>query len=197
MAVDLRRSSPTFGRWIGERLSGDNGCQLWIPPGFAHGFLTLSERAHVAYKCTAPYAPAHERTLRWDDPTLSIAWPLPDGRRADRLREGRRGTDAGRGALLPVTRVLVTGALGQLGSELRRTVPPGHEIVALDLPDFDLTHAADVRRVVHDAAPHAIINAAAYTAVDQAEDEPRPGPRGERGWRRRDRRAQPSRPAPD
>lgn len=71
-----------------------------------------------------------------------------------------------------MTRVLVTGALGQLGTELRRTVPPGYEIVALDLPDFDLTRAADVRRVVHDAAPHAIINAAAYTAVDRAEDEP-------------------------
>lgn len=79
VAVDLRRSSPTFGRWVGERLSGDNGCQLWVPPGFAHGFLTLSERAHVAYKCTAPYAPAHERTVRWDDPTLRIAWPLPEG----------------------------------------------------------------------------------------------------------------------
>jgi dTDP-4-dehydrorhamnose 3,5-epimerase len=79
VAVDLRRSSATFGRWIGERLSGDAGRQLWVPPGFAHGFLVLSEWAHVAYKCTAPYAPAHERTVRWDDPALMIAWPLPPG----------------------------------------------------------------------------------------------------------------------
>jgi dTDP-4-dehydrorhamnose 3,5-epimerase len=76
VAVDLRRSSPTFGRWVGERLSAASHRQLWIPPGFAHGFYVMSEQADVLYKCTDYYAPQHERTLRWDDAALGIAWPL-------------------------------------------------------------------------------------------------------------------------
>lgn len=75
VAVDIRRSSPTFGRWFGTVLSADNHCQLWIPPGFAHGFLALSD-ADLAYKITETYAPGDERAIRWDDPDLAIAWPL-------------------------------------------------------------------------------------------------------------------------
>jgi dTDP-4-dehydrorhamnose 3,5-epimerase len=76
VAVDLRRSSPTFGQWVGETLSAENRKQLWVPPGFAHGFLVLSEWAEFLYKTTDYYAPASERTLRWDDSTLLIDWPL-------------------------------------------------------------------------------------------------------------------------
>jgi dTDP-4-dehydrorhamnose 3,5-epimerase len=76
VAVDLRRSSPTFGRWVGERLSAENHRMLWVPPGFAHGFLVLSERAEFLYKTTDYWAPEHERTLLWNDPALGIAWPL-------------------------------------------------------------------------------------------------------------------------
>ena len=76
VAVDIRRSSPTFGKWVGTLLSGDNKHQLWVPPGFAHGFYVLSESAEFFYKCSDFYAPEHERTLRWDDPALGIAWPL-------------------------------------------------------------------------------------------------------------------------
>jgi len=76
VAVDARRSSPTFGRWAGVELSADNHRQMWVPPGFAHGFLVLSESADFLYKTTDYYAPAHERTVRWDDPALGIAWPL-------------------------------------------------------------------------------------------------------------------------
>jgi dTDP-4-dehydrorhamnose 3,5-epimerase len=79
VAVDLRRGSPTFGRWVGTELSEDNNRQLWIPPGFAHGFYVLSEQTDVVYKCTAHYSAEHERTLRWDDPDLAIEWPLGDG----------------------------------------------------------------------------------------------------------------------
>jgi dTDP-4-dehydrorhamnose 3,5-epimerase len=79
VAVDLRRASPTFGQWTGEELSESNGFALWVPPGFAHGYLVLSETAVVHYKCTTPYAPSAERTLRWDDPTVGIRWPLPAG----------------------------------------------------------------------------------------------------------------------
>lgn len=79
VAVDLRRSSPTFGRWVGRTLSAENRHLLWVPPGFGHGFLVLSEFAEFQYKCTDFYAPEHERTLAWDDPTLAIDWPLVDG----------------------------------------------------------------------------------------------------------------------
>ena len=76
VAVDLRRSSPTFGKWEGVRLSGENKRMLWIPRGFAHGFRVISERAHVLYKATDYYAPEHERTLAWNDPDLKISWEL-------------------------------------------------------------------------------------------------------------------------
>ena len=76
VVVDLRRSSPTFGRWVGERLSADNHRMMWVPEGFAHGFLVLSERAEFLYKTTDYYAPEHERTLLWNDPALGIDWPL-------------------------------------------------------------------------------------------------------------------------
>jgi dTDP-4-dehydrorhamnose 3,5-epimerase len=76
VAVDLRQDSPHFGKWSGCVLSESNKHQLWIPPGFGHGFYTLSESADVIYKCTEYYAPEHERTLRWDDPDVGIHWPL-------------------------------------------------------------------------------------------------------------------------
>jgi dTDP-4-dehydrorhamnose 3,5-epimerase len=75
-AVDLRAGSPTFGRWVGERLSAGNRRQLWIPEGLAHGFLVLSEEAELLYKATDYWYPEHERCIRWDDPGLAIAWPL-------------------------------------------------------------------------------------------------------------------------
>ncbi len=80
VAVDLRRSSETFGEWVGLKLSAANRRQLWIPAGFAHGFYTLSEWADVIYKVTDYYAPEHDRTLLWNDPDVGIEWPLLDGR---------------------------------------------------------------------------------------------------------------------
>jgi dTDP-4-dehydrorhamnose 3,5-epimerase len=76
VVVDLRRSSPTFGKWVGERLSAGNRRMMWVPPGLAHGFLVLSERAEFLYKTTDYYAPEHERSLLWNDPALGIDWPL-------------------------------------------------------------------------------------------------------------------------
>ena len=78
VAVDLRRRSPTFGRWVGERLSADNKRQLWVPPGFAHGFVVLSESAEFLYKTTDYWYPEHERSLLWNDPELGIDWPISD-----------------------------------------------------------------------------------------------------------------------
>jgi dTDP-4-dehydrorhamnose 3,5-epimerase len=76
VAVDLRRSSPRYGRWMGQGLSADNKRMLWIPPGFAHGFLALSEFAEVLYKTTDYYAPEHERCVLWNDPDIGVDWPL-------------------------------------------------------------------------------------------------------------------------
>jgi dTDP-4-dehydrorhamnose 3,5-epimerase len=75
VAVDLRRGSPSFGRWVGAELSAANKRQLWVPEGFAHGFVVLSEHAEFLYKTTDFYAPEHERCLRWDDPDVGIGWP--------------------------------------------------------------------------------------------------------------------------
>jgi dTDP-4-dehydrorhamnose 3,5-epimerase len=79
VVVDLRRSSPTFGRWVGAELTDENKFMLWTPPGFAHGFLVISESADFVYKCTDYYDREAERTIRWDDPQLAIDWPLPAG----------------------------------------------------------------------------------------------------------------------
>lgn len=79
VAVDLRRNSRTFGNWVGQLLSDENRTMLWIPPGFAHGFLVLSDWADVLYKTTDYYFPESERTIIWNDPTLAIQWPLPPG----------------------------------------------------------------------------------------------------------------------
>lgn len=79
VAVDLRRSSPTFGRWVGAELSAENHRLIWVPPGFGHGFYVLSEQAEFVYKCTDYYAPEHERVIRYDDPDIAIDWPLISG----------------------------------------------------------------------------------------------------------------------
>ena len=82
VAVDIRRSSPTFGKWVGVELSEDNHRQLWVPAGFAHGFLVLSESADFLYKTTDYYAPQYERCIAWNDPALGIQWPLTAGPRS-------------------------------------------------------------------------------------------------------------------
>jgi dTDP-4-dehydrorhamnose 3,5-epimerase len=79
VAVDIRRASPTFGRWVGVTLSAENHHMLWVPPGFAHGYLVLSDSADFLYKVTDFWAPEHERAIRWDDPTVGVHWPLPAG----------------------------------------------------------------------------------------------------------------------
>lgn len=80
VAVDMRKSSPTYGQHVGVVLSGDNKRQLWVPEGFAHGFYVISESAEFVYKCTDYYAPEHEASLLWNDPVLNIQWPLVDGK---------------------------------------------------------------------------------------------------------------------
>jgi len=96
VAVDLRRSSPTFGQWVGVELSAENKRMLWIPPGFAHGFYVISEAAEFLYKTTDYWYPEHERTLAWDDPELGIDWPVLEAapRLSAKDREGASLADA-------------------------------------------------------------------------------------------------------
>ncbi|KUJ84925.1 dTDP-4-dehydrorhamnose 3,5-epimerase [Microbulbifer flavimaris] len=79
VAVDVREGSPTFGQWVGEYLSAENGRQLWVPAGFAHGFYVTTESAEFVYKCTDYYHPQSEISVKWDDPTIGIGWPVPAG----------------------------------------------------------------------------------------------------------------------
>ncbi|GIU18089.1 MULTISPECIES: dTDP-4-dehydrorhamnose 3,5-epimerase [unclassified Shewanella] len=79
VAVDIRKDSKTYGQWFGQALSAENRLQMFIPPGFAHGFLTLSAHADIIYKCSDYYAPEHERCIAWDDPLLNIQWPIDEG----------------------------------------------------------------------------------------------------------------------
>ena len=90
VAVDLRRDSPTFGQWHGLTLSEQNHRQLWVPPGFAHGFCVTGEEALVLYKCSAFYEPAQEQTLLWNDPELGISWPVERPLVSDKDARGRR-----------------------------------------------------------------------------------------------------------
>jgi dTDP-4-dehydrorhamnose 3,5-epimerase len=101
VVVDLRQSSPAFGKWYGHVLSSENMFQLWCPPGFAHGFLVTSDYADVCYKCTDYYAQEHERTLRWDDEAVGIEWPLGDGGKPILSEKDRKGKLLGEAEVFP------------------------------------------------------------------------------------------------
>ena len=169
VAVDLRRSSPTFGKWTGAILSPSQQPMIWIPQGFAHGFLVLSEQAIVSYKTTDYYAPEHERTLAWNDRGIGVLWPL-EGEPLMSDKD-RRGVAARRGRDLRL-KILLTGRNGQVGWELERALAPLGEVVATDRSTLDLTNEDQIRSAVRAVKPDVIVNAAAYTAVDKAESEP-------------------------
>ena len=150
VAVDVRRGSPTFGRYVAIELTEDNHRQFWVPRGFAHGFVVLSETADVFYKCDAPYSPAEEMVVRWDDPALGIDWGIAEAvavgtrRRSATTRGGSARAPALRDALM---RILVTGVTGQVGGALLApwAIPAG-TVVAADRATLDLGRPAEVFR---------------------------------------------------
>jgi dTDP-4-dehydrorhamnose 3,5-epimerase len=105
VAVDIRVGSPDFGRWVGHELSDDNHHQMWIPPGFAHGFRTLSETADLTYKCTETYRPDDDLGIIWDDPHIAIQWPIGEPLLSDKDKTLPTLSDAGNAGRLPVFQV--------------------------------------------------------------------------------------------
>jgi dTDP-4-dehydrorhamnose reductase len=159
VAVDIRRSSPTFGKWHGLVLSGENKRQFYIPPGFAHGFAVLSETAFFQYKCTEFYSPKDLCFPNGTPRGCACVMCLPNGC----LHEPQA---------MELPRILLIGKIGQVGWELRRTLAPMAQVTCVDFPDIDLTGGDSIRRWVRETRPNIVINAAAYTAVDKAESEP-------------------------
>ncbi|UHQ55877.1 dTDP-4-dehydrorhamnose 3,5-epimerase [Microbulbifer sp. YPW16] len=103
VAVDIREGSPTFGQWVGEFLSAENRRQLWVPAGFAHGFLVTSESAEFVYKCTDYYHPQSEVSIRWDDPQIGISWPLGQGQQPRLSQKDIDGLQLDQAPTLPAT----------------------------------------------------------------------------------------------
>jgi dTDP-4-dehydrorhamnose 3,5-epimerase len=167
VAVDLRRSSATFGRSVAFNLDTASRRMAWIPAGFAHGFLVLSDQAEVLYKTTDYYAPSTSVCCSGTIPPSASAGRC---RRAGprRARPPRRDARVRRDLRL---RILLIGKNGQVGSALLGTLPALGEVLAADRTQLDLANPGSIRAAVRAARPQVIVNAAAYTAVDQAERE--------------------------
>ncbi len=150
VAVDLRRSSPTFGKWVGVELSAENKRMFWVPQGFAHGFLTLEDDTDFLYKCDAPYAPQDEHSLAWDDPEVGIDWPI-EGLDVQLSAKDREGSALGRSGGFCM-KVLITGAKGQLGRGLIASAPQHARLMPVDIDDCDLPMPMPSRALVKRSA---------------------------------------------
>ena len=172
VAVDLRRSSPTFGRAVGIALSAANKRMLWIPPGFAHGFVVVSDVAEFLYKTTDFWYPEHERTLLWNDPALGIDWPL-DGEPILAAKDAA-GTPLASAETYAVTsrmRILLTGHERTGRLRARAAAARSGDVIATDRAALDLAQPDAIVKAMRDAKPDLVVNAGAYTAVDLAERE--------------------------
>ncbi|MGY6528290.1 MAG: dTDP-4-dehydrorhamnose reductase [Cyanobacterium sp.] len=169
VAVDLRKGSPTFKKWVSVELSAENKKQLLIPKGFAHGFLTLTDDTEVQYKVDEYYDPKCDRTLKFNDPDLAINWGIekPTISEKDLIAPSLKHSDVN----FQIS-ILITGKDGQLGYDvIKELSQTGAKIIATTKEDLDITNSAQTRQFILDTNPDIIIHCAAYTAVDQAEDE--------------------------
>ena len=173
VAVDLRRSSPTFAKHVAVELTGENGQMLWIPEGFGHAFLALTDDVGFAYKVTDYYCPAGERTIRMERPgSCEFLGLLPPSTPSSPRRTAGRDTARSGGLCMSsLPRILLVGYAGQVGVELRRSFSDAGEIICHDRDTVDMAVPEQVRAMVRGVAPDTILNAAAYTAVDRAESE--------------------------
>lgn len=169
VAVDLRKNSETFRKWISIELSAENKKQLFIPKGFGHGFLTLTSDVEVQYKVDEYYSASDDRSIRYDDPQIGIDWGIDDPvlSQKDLNAPLLKDSDCNFGQ-----KVLVTGVKGQLGYDIvNRLNTLGVDCKGVDIEDFDLTDAKMTLDYCIKYSPDVIIHCAAYTAVDKAEDE--------------------------
>lgn len=177
VAVDLRKDSPTYGEWISVHLTPENGRQLFIPRGFAHGFVSLKDNTLFQYLVDSDYAPSHENGILWNDPEIGIDWEFskyditnPILSEKDQVRTGLKDTDIN---FYSHKRYLVTGVNGQLGHDIVKELNSRgiYDILALSSKDMDITDERLVKKIISEYKPEHIIHCAAWTKVDLAETE--------------------------
>ena len=169
VAVDLRKGSSTYKQWVGVELSENNKRQLYIPKGFAHGFLTLTDDAEVQYKVDEYYAPEYDRNIRFDDPEIGVKWGIQDPILSDKDLNAPLLKDSDVDFSL---KFMVTGVDGQLGHDMVLKLKEMNlDVIAPKREEFDLTNEGQVKTYITNEKPDLIIHCAAYTEVDKAEDE--------------------------
>jgi dTDP-4-dehydrorhamnose reductase/dTDP-4-dehydrorhamnose 3,5-epimerase len=169
VAVDLRRGSPTYKKWISVELSEENKRQMLVPKGFAHGFLTLTDEVEVQYKVDEYYAPECERSIRFDDPEIGVDWGIEDPILSEKDLKAPILKDSDAEFSL---KFMVTGVNGQLGHDVMMQLKEvDFDVIAPRRDEFDLTDQIQIKNYIIKEKPDMIIHCAAYTAVDKAEDE--------------------------
>jgi len=169
VAVDLRKGSATYKKWVGVELSEENKNQLLIPKGFAHGFLTLTDDVEVQYKVDEYYAPECDRSIRFDDPEIGVNWGIEDPILSEKDLNAPLFKDSDVDFSL---KFMVTGVNGQLGHDVMMQLKEMDlDVIAPRRDEFDLTNKDQVEKYIVKEKPDVIIHCAAYTAVDKAEDE--------------------------
>lgn len=169
VAVDLRKGSATYKKWVGVELSEENKNQLLIPKGFAHGFLTLTDDVEVQYKVDEYYAPECDRSIRFDDPEIGVNWGIEDPILSEKDLNAPLFKDSDVDFSL---KFMVTGVNGQLGYDVMMQLKEmNFDVIAPRRDEFDLTNREQIQKYIFKEKPDVIIHCAAYTAVDKAEDE--------------------------
>lgn len=178
VVVDLRKDSPTYKGWTSVHLTPENGRQLFVPRGFAHGFVSLEDNTLFQYLVDGDYRPDHENGILWNDPELKINWELEENGIQEPLLSAK---DIDRPKLSDITpdfyihkRYLITGCKGQLGYDIVKELNNRgiYDILALDVDDMDITDERIVNKIISEYRPEYIFHCAAYTAVDKAEENP-------------------------
>ncbi len=169
VAVDLRKGSSTYKQWLAVELSAENMRQLFVPKGFAHGFLSLSDNVEVQYKVDEYYAPEYDRSIRFDDPDIGVKWGVSNPLLSDKDNNASLLVDADVNFGI---KVLITGSNGQLGFDLlKRMQALGFDVCGVNREHFDITDRELTSKFIEYEKPELIIHCAAYTKVDQAEED--------------------------
>ncbi|MCX8084255.1 MAG: dTDP-4-dehydrorhamnose reductase [Calditerrivibrio sp.] len=169
VVVDLRKGSNTYKQWISVELSDENRRQIFIPKGFGHGFVALTDNVEIQYKVDEYYSKEYDRTIRYDDPEINVQWGTKDPILSDKDKNAPFLRDSD---LNFTIKVLVTGVKGQLGYDVvKRLKELGIEVIGVDVDEFDITDKQQTEDFIKGVNPDLVVHCSAYTAVDKAEDE--------------------------